>query len=61
MRFGERRTISDERLGLGRRAVINGEGVSGLEQISGHAAAHVPKPDEPNLHDLQLLMTILGE
>ena len=54
-RLGERRTFSDERLGLGRRAVIDGESVSVLEQIGGHATAHVAKPDEPNLHDLQLL------
>jgi hypothetical protein len=47
--------FNNERLGLGRRTVIDGESVSGLEQIGGHAAAHVPKPDESNLHDLQLL------
>jgi hypothetical protein len=34
-----------------------GEGVSGLEQVGRHAAAHVAKPDESDLHDLQLLMT----
>ena len=56
-RFGERRTFSNERLGLGGCAVIDGECVSGLEQIGGHAAAHVAKPDESNFHDLQLLMT----
>ena len=28
---------------------------SGLEQIGGHAAAHVAKSDKSNLHDLQLL------
>ena len=56
-RLGERRTLSDERLGPGGRAIVDGEGVSGLEQIGGHAATHVAKPDESNLHDLQLLMT----
>ena len=54
-RLGERRAFNDERLGLRRRAVIDGESVSSLEQIGGHAAAHVAKSDESNLHDLQLL------
>src|SRR6476619_7502062 len=57
-RLGEPNAFSDERLGLGRRAVIDGKGVFGLEQIGGHAAAHAAKPDESNLHDLQLLMTL---
>ena len=30
-------------------------GVSGLEQIGRHAAAHVTKPDESNPHDFKLL------
>ena len=54
--LGERCSFNDERLDLGRRAVIDGESVSGLEQIGGHAAAHVAKSDESNLHDLQLLL-----
>jgi hypothetical protein len=37
---------------------MDGNCVSGLEQISGHSAAHVAKPDEPNLHDIQLLMAL---
>ena len=56
-RLGEPSAFS-ERLGLGRRAVIDGESMSGLEQIGGHAAAHAAKPDKSNLHDLQLLMTL---
>jgi hypothetical protein len=56
-RLGERRTLGDESLSPGGRAIVDGEGVSGLEQVGRHAAAHVAKPDESDLHDLQLLMT----
>ena len=59
-RLGERRTLSDERLGPRGRAIVDCKGVFGHEQIGCHAAAHVPKPDEPDLHDLQL-HSILGE
>jgi len=54
-RFGERRAFNDERIGLGRRGVIDRESVSGIEQIGRHAATHVTKPDEPNPHDFKLL------
>ena len=34
-----------------RRAIVDGELMAGLQQIGGHACAHLAKPDETDLHD----------
>ena len=48
--LGEMRALGEQRLGLGRGPVINGERVTSGEQARRHAASHAPKSDEADLH-----------
>src|SRR6476661_7129413 len=55
------RRLNADRLKLGiarRLAEIADDGAAASGKIGRHGAAHMTEPDESNLHDLQLLMTL---
>jgi hypothetical protein len=45
-------TVCFEARGAGKRAVINHDRMSGLEQIGGNGPSHLANSDHPDLHVL---------
>src|SRR5882724_11727432 len=43
-------TQTHQGFGLARSSIVNSDAVARLEEVGCHARAHLPKPDESNLH-----------
>src|SRR5262249_29957485 len=50
----QRRALPDQRVRLGGVAVVDGDGVTRIDKVGGHAAAHVPQADKSDIHGFPL-------